>query len=74
LLIKAPFCTCCEIRLLIVDCMSDGEGGPDEDEASLCRSLLMVLSAEFNALSSDELMVPAETSEVSSFCSMVKGD
>jgi hypothetical protein len=54
--------------------MSDGEGGPDDDEASLCRSLLMVLIAELNALSSDELIVPAETSEVSLFCSMVKGD
>ena len=47
--------------------MSDGEGGPDEDDASLCRSLLMVLSAELNALSSEELMVPADTSDVSSF-------
>jgi hypothetical protein len=54
--------------------MSDGEGGPDEDEASLCNSLLMLLSAELNALSSDELIVPADTSDVSWFCSMVKGD
>lgn len=54
--------------------MSDGEGGVDEDDASLCSSLLMMLSAELNALSSDELMVPEDTSEVSSFCSMLKGE
>ena len=34
-------------------------------------SPLMVLSAELNALSSDELMVRADTSDVSWFCSMV---
>ena len=45
----------------MVDCICVGEGGPDEDEASLCNSLLMVVSAEFKALSSDELMVPEDT-------------
>ena len=54
--------------------MSDGDGGVDEDEASLCNSLLMLLSAELNALSSDELMVPADTSDVSSFWSMLNGE
>lgn len=36
LLVSVPLCTCCEIKLLIVDCMLDAEGGPDEDDASLC--------------------------------------
>lgn len=58
----------------MVDCICEGDGGPEEDDASLCSSLLMEVSAELNALSSDELMVPADTSDVSSFCSMVKGD
>lgn len=74
LLVSEPFWTCCWIKLSRVDCMSDGEGGPEEDEASLCNSLLMLLSAELKALSSDELMVPLDTSDVSSFCSMLKGE
>jgi hypothetical protein len=49
----------------MVDFMSDGEGRPEDDEASLCNWLLMLLSAELKALSSDELMVPADTSDVS---------
>jgi hypothetical protein len=60
--------------LSIVDFTSDGDGGPDEDEASLCNSLLMLLSAELNALSSDELMVPADTSDVSAFWSTLNGE
>jgi hypothetical protein len=60
--------------LSIVDFMSDGDGGVDEDEASLCNSLLMLLSAELNALSSDELMVPADTSDVSSLWSILNGE
>ena len=59
----------------MVDWISDGDGGPEEDEEPPpCSSLLIVLSAELNALSSDELMVPADTSDVSWFCSMVRGD
>lgn len=51
----------------MVDCIWDGDGGPDDDddERSLCNSLPMLLSAELNALSSDELMVPFDTSDVS---------
>ena len=75
LLVSVPLCTCCEIRPLMVDCICDRRGRPRRGRrASLCSSLLMVLSAELNALSSDELMVPADTWDVSWFCSMVRGD
>jgi len=51
----------------MVDFMSDGEGRPEDDEAPLCNWPLMLLSAALKALSSDELTVPEDTSDVSSF-------
>ena len=47
--------------------MSAADGGVDDDDASLCNALLMLSSAELNILSSDELIVPFDTSDVSSF-------
>jgi hypothetical protein len=58
--------------------MSAGEGREDPeawpDCASLCNALLMSLSAELKAPWSDELIVPAETSDASSFWSRSNGD
>lgn len=54
--------------------MSEEDGGPDDDVASLCRLLLMLCSAEESALSSDELMAPPETSELNVFSSLLSGD
>jgi hypothetical protein len=69
LLVSAPFCSSEEIKLSIFDFISDGDGGDDEEdvEASLCSALLMLVIAVLSALSSDELTVPSETSDVSSF-------
>jgi hypothetical protein len=76
LLVSVPFWTSEAIKLSIFDFISDGDGGDDEEdeEASLCNALLMLVSAVLSALSSDELIVPSDTSDVSSFSSMSKGD
>jgi len=54
----------------------DGREAPDDwlDEASLWSELSMALSAELRAPASDELIVPAETSDASSFWSLSSGD
>jgi hypothetical protein len=58
----------------MVDRISEGDGGPDDVDASLCRLLLMFCRAEDSALSSDELTVPADTSELNVVSNKLSGD
>ena len=73
-LVKVPLLTSPEIRLLILVLMSPGEADWPEDDWladwPLVSDALMSVSAVDNALSSLELIVPADTSDCSSCCNL----
>ena len=86
-LVSLPFETSPEIRSLIFCCISCGDGGPLLvlllllelellellDWLWLLSAELMSSSADDSAVSSVELMVPEDTSDLSSFCSICCG-
>jgi hypothetical protein len=81
-LVNVPLLTSLEIRLLILVLMEPGEGGwPFDDwlddwllDWPLVNAELMSVSAVDKALWSLELIVPADTSDCSSCCSLWSGE
>jgi hypothetical protein len=75
-LVSLPLDTSFWMRSSILDCISSEEGGDEELEldAPLLSDESMSSSAEESADSSLELMVPAETSLVSSFFRRSSGE
>jgi hypothetical protein len=70
-----PLCTCDAIRSLIFDLSSEGECRDEPPlDASLFSAVSILLSALLNALWSDELIVPADTSDASSLCKRSSGE
>jgi hypothetical protein len=77
-LVSLPLDTSLWMRSSILDCISSGEGGDEELELELDAPLFiaesMSSSAEESADSSLELIVPAETSLVSSLLRRSSGE
>lgn len=75
-LVSLPLDTSFWMRSSIFDCISSGEGGVEELELELLLFIAesMSSSADESADSSLELIVPAETSLVSSLLSMSSGE